>query len=634
MATKKNPTAAATTVTLTLREHEIVQYIAKYIHPLNKNMLVGALTHVVKKLSRLNVNYSEQCAPGYVSSMKDAISHASNLSVLKKGRLEDVYASFTGYIGNYIELARVDSHYAATLRDVLLNPMSTFGDVLRTMDGEVNFPHDVMWATLRVLADAAFNLNVIPTVQTYAFGGASVNRMILPVDERYRRILLFGLYGADTVEPHLTESLPVDNDLVVLNYEADTQNDLARLDAMRAAGLFPPDKSLTRNRVNSLAGRAGADEFPEEAGGSCDGCVQRGQLEVFAYSLYNDYCGREGNDHPVTGADAFTRFIADGLAQNMVSTDYTILLPAFSGFTKVWTEYSHTRDVVDRLHAYVAQSGTGKWLTTDNMAVCYLIAGAVLDREIDRPKIILFDEEGRRKNKLRPAGEHEYYGVHHDFSVDWWKDITLPFVVHWLKLLCAVGMLEIAVSRRAAATEPMEGIRHIRLTPLGRYAFGLSDTFVPVTNKPEDWSYELDSDGVISSFGEMPPYDDLLAKIGRRVSANRFVVTARSIVAGSADADDVARNVNSFRTIFKPEPGSRWDVMLNETLQRCNCMDSVSGQYALIKLKTDVPGLVSAVLSDPEICSNCIKAEQGVLIVPTAFYPRLRRILQLHGYML
>jgi len=58
--------------------------------------------------------------------------------------------------------------------------------------------------------------------------------------------------------------------------------------------------------------------------------------------------------------------------------------------------------------------------------------------------------------KLRNADAAASSSSH--VSPDMWSDITRPYIVHFIKLLCAVGIIDLAIDAEAPESDPMEGI--------------------------------------------------------------------------------------------------------------------------------------------------------------------------------
>lgn len=448
-------------------------------------------------------------------------------------------------------------------------------------------------------------------------------RGVFFLSNKSRRQCALAFLGPRALQPVFADELP--EGLAVADFEKSAARDIIYLTGVNSSGsLLNASNAVTPAKARSIAKSMASPDFPDFGK---YGVPSRNVQMITAYStlLRNNKIYSAKYSVPTDDIAVFARFAATRMVRELTGADYQALLPGLKGLTKVLTSSSRSYSLASTVIRLICGTPDGEWLSLDNYILRYQCEDNVITDEA-------------AYTGLFPVREFQRAKVSNDETdcLDLWSDITRPFVVNLLRLFCATGLVRLAVDSEVLPGDPMSGLRYLQLTPLGRYAFGIDKEYTPIAGN-EDSGPEFDIDDenrIITVLRPDSPYTIFLSQIGRKIGANRFSISATSIVKAASDREDAEYKIATLRKVCLHDPAPQWLDMFKEAMQRAECEDSDGMNYHLVRLDPSVPGLIQLVLSNKEIASQSIKAEGNRLIIPSGFFARFETILHNNGYLL
>lgn len=454
-------------------------------------------------------------------------------------------------------------------------------------------------------------------------GGNAMRHFSIYPATRRRLAQLF--IKPEAVEPSVMSVLPAGINLAVENFEGNIPGDLAYLSALDMTGrsVVQPTVSQTAVRIKSI--RKGFDT-PGFLPTAIEYPVDRVEMLSMAYSMISKKDGAliKVADFAMTAMERIPRMIS-GAAFNM-------FLPAFKGFTKTWAVNDNVPDILKMLTTLLMPATKG-WMSLHNLKLrylCYETPGC--DKSFYFP---LFNTGTLYGHTLKRKSEaSKYYS--RSPGIDWFGEVTFPFIVHWIRFLCALGMVEIAVDRSQLdnADDPLEAMRYVKYTALGKYALGLEKRYVSPVMDLERMMDIDDRSGIITVMSANCPYLMFLRQISEPIGGNRLRITPRTLLMNSSGEKAARQKIANLGNIINLSRLPNIRASVDEALIRCSSTEPVAEKYSILKIKSGIPGLVSFIAGNPQIRSNCILCERGMILVPKAFTDTFTEICRNNGYLL
>ena len=549
------------------------------------------------------------------------------LSEAKKPELVDFLSVFAGDIRNIFSLSKAMAPGVFNLWKELLSTVSLSAERVKNILGRKPkiFPKGSY--NIKPVPEA-FLLPVIIEYPGYSYKlKTDDDKLTYFIPNSLRKAAVPVFFGSEDTSLERVESLPEDKALTIESYEQDVFADMNFLAASHAASpLYGSAETVNKSKVKAVSKKLDKPEFAVNAGAVMP---ERGPLITTAYIsmlLHNmSYSTKFGATDP---AD-FASYITDNLPKELVGQAFAAFLQKYSGFNKSWTAANNAASIVKNILQTI-DGDDSRWIDMKHFILRYLANDKNTYGQYAYTS--LFNSNSRYRHTLRLEVEPVYY--YSRPMVDWWEDITLPFITGYLRLLCAVGIIEIAVES-TKDYDPLQGIRYIRLTPLGLYALGHAKEYV--RKRPDNEPPEFDIDDrnmIVSLLNPKSPYKKFLSNIGETLSSTRYRITARSLVAGSDSYEVLEKNIRTFRNAICPQPSQEWEDMFKEAESRANSAINTRERMHLVTLDTTVPGLIEFVANDPFITRNCVKAQGARLLIPVEHYSTFRDILHRAGYLL
>ncbi|MDE6337010.1 MAG: hypothetical protein K2L34_10625, partial [Muribaculaceae bacterium] len=221
-------------------------------------------------------------------------------------------------------------------------------------------------------------------------------------------------------------------------------------------------------------------------------------------------------------------------------------------------------------------------------------------------------------------------------KIDWFEDIGYKFALHWIKYLCALGMVEIAMDGdvKDVDSDPLEGMRFVRLTALGRYAYGIDKEYAPAT--ADDFGgVEFDSiNGIITLANADSPYSMFLSTVAKQISPIRFKISVESLMKGCRKRSELENRIVSLKSVINTDKEPALLAIVKEALSHTECAEREGG-YSLLKLKRNIPGLVELIATNKDLRNmTLLTANRSMVLVKTVNLEKFYSICAANGYLM
>lgn len=597
------------------------------IMSLNKDDLLALLKPLKDFLRDKTISFSEQTPP----SMKDLIARLKDKALsarLLKEELAKIYTSFSFDSTNIYATAAPGTPEGKCWEQILLSPeieSDTLSDILKR---DIVVRYTGYWSSFFFTECLFSHLVVLERATHYSKTGRWGEYSYfynLSVSPRSREKLAALYFGKESVTPKILSDLPDDNNLQKLNFEKFIPADLTYLSALGMTGipLSETKGTVSATKMKAIKSSFHTGQFPTK---DDDYPFDRSELLVYAY-----FNTSFSNKKDTKGIDpgTFARNVVSKLPKRIVGPQFGLFLPAFKGFTKVWTEMSTVEAVTAAIDSLLKPSAEG-WMSLSNLKMRFLCCDLMGWTEYAYNS--LFTSQGRSKHTLRRVTDN-LDSFCKSSGIKWFDEVDFPFVLHWIKFLCAIGMLEIAVDPDAAPDDPLEGMRYARLTPLGRYAYAIDNKYT-APEQGEACQLEFDDKNLILTIvGKNCPYTLFLEQISSPIGSTRFKITPESILKGCINDREAEARIDNLKKIIKIDTCPNLSSAINEARLRTKCTEKTSKSYSILKISRQVPGFAEFLTSEKSIREHCLFAESSLILIEKSFLPQFKTICNNHGYL-
>jgi hypothetical protein len=223
-----------------------------------------------------------------------------------------------------------------------------------------------------------------------------------------------------------------------------------------------------------------------------------------------------------------------------------------------------------------------------------------------------------------------------------YKDaVVVPFTKAMIFLFASFGVLDIAYDppenpqmrdRENPYLSVFDGVRYLRLTRMGAYIAGQSDSYdVQIEDQTAD--IILDAHRLIISLDGNDPYKSLIInKIADKIYENSFVVTFNSFLKGCTSKADIEHKIDLFRNDISDNPPEIWKEFLSAVRNRIDPLTQVD-TMAVFRLKPSKE-LISLVAKDEVLKKNILKAEGYHILIEERNLGKVRKRLEDFGYFI
>lgn len=569
-----------------------------------------------------------------IADMMRNICDSKYFNKLLKAQYATLYISFVRDLSNLVNVVKTDSRLEETWRHIIKNPEITSEEINNLTGHRIGIFSGSYWGSFYYCDILFFPLVVLIVDTSYRRRADHKDPLYtLSLYASLRSDLARKFFGETCLDAVILESLPAYSNLVTEDFEKYIPADLSFLSGLAMTGnVVSSTGSITAAKIKSVKKTFKTGEFKsrEELWP-----LDRIELLINAYFLFECYGFGHKEPRDTANTGKFAKFVVDKLAKYITSTKFGAFLPAFKGFTKVWTESTNADALTKIIHTLIAPAAEG-WMDMNNLKLRYLSSNPVKSKNYPIIYYPLFSSDSRMRHTLKRKNDELDIFASRSSNISWFEEIDFPFVLHWLKFLCAAGLLEIALEN---TTEPnkhdeMEGMRYLRLTSLGRYALGFDKEYL--AEKP-DVSAEMeidDANGIITILSDNCPYTFFLEQVSTKISKNRFHITPESLMKNCDSANKLFDRLDNLEVFIDIDKYTGFGAIIDEAENRVRCAERLDDDYIILKLKTGLPGLVRLIMTNTRLRSNVILAEQGICLVKSTFMAKFKEICCDHGYLL
>lgn len=216
--------------------------------------------------------------------------------------------------------------------------------------------------------------------------------------------------------------------------------------------------------------------------------------------------------------------------------------------------------------------------------------------------------------------------------------ITRPLLYGYLALCAGCGLIEVACQQSDAyRVTPYEVIKYVRLTPLGEYVFGVTDTYKSAEIHTSYEYFDVDTDRLIIRTIDIDgknPYEGLLSGFAERISKQRYRVTPATFLTGSTGISDIIAKTKYFEDNICKEPSAVWNDFFRQMEKRCNPLQYTSEPYSVYRVSSENKELLQLFVSDNYLRKHSLRAENYTILIETRFLQKVMEKLRAYGYIL
>lgn len=538
-----------------------------------------------------------------------------------------LYNSFAGDLKNVLAVAKADKRYEEAWKRIITSLEVSTISLRQQLGREVRIATGYNWY-YDVFPELLFSpLLVTERWESYSRDRRDYHRYgYLSMDAATRTFLSDLFFGKEFRLPHLSPELPKGMKLLIENFEQSIATDLMMLGGVALNGsMLSANGSISAAAVKKVKTQTRISDFLHPAG---KWPLDRVEMLCLTYFTLLDEAEENGRDD--IDIKQLAKFAVDEMSEYIIGPMFSTFLPSMQGFTKTWTTISFASCIADAV-VDILTNGMKEWLSLDNFKMQLLCSPIDGDRNFIQLK--LFTSEERRKGSpVRKADKEN--GIANPVDIDWGEEVGLKFAIHWIKYLCALGIVEIAVDPDwdDSTDDPMEGMRYARLTALGRYALNFDVDYTPKAAEGSA-EVEFDSQNGILTIDAQSPFQMFLEKVAKRISPTRFKISVDSLLKGCRNGAELEQRISNLRTIINPEKEPEVRKIIEEAM-RHTCCATREGGYSLLRLRPDLQGLREAILTNKELREMTILAGPTLALVKTHKMERFNAICASYGYLM
>lgn len=224
-----------------------------------------------------------------------------------------------------------------------------------------------------------------------------------------------------------------------------------------------------------------------------------------------------------------------------------------------------------------------------------------------------------------------------------WDLLIVPLLKGTAFLLAALGLAEIAYTappnhpiwkrKSEVFLTPYDGCAAIRLTPLGAYAFNLTDEVELKVCRHARAEILLNPQRLTAIGRHVDPITELsLLEFMEKISEGCYRMTRQSLLRGCSSSAQVAKRVEQFKTQVTDKLPELWNDFLDNVIQTAGALRPLTG-YTVYEL-ADNPELRRLFIADPTLSEKVLKVEGMRVAIKKEDLPAVTRRLNALGYLM
>lgn len=203
--------------------------------------------------------------------------------------------------------------------------------------------------------------------------------------------------------------------------------------------------------------------------------------------------------------------------------------------------------------------------------------------------------------------------------------------------LASWGVLEIAYlpEMPKKAVSPFDALKYVRLTKLGRYAYGLDDDYTPPISEDESNALELIDDRLLIKVNNTnSPRVFVLERFAQPVAPTLYKVETKCFMKDCENRADVENKINLFKRNFGEDLPQVWNDFFEDALNRCDAFSKAGKAYTIRRINKNDKRLQEIILTDTRLKSYILRAEGYLILIEQKHVPDFIKIMREYGYMM
>ncbi|MDE5870659.1 MAG: hypothetical protein K2H22_01760, partial [Muribaculaceae bacterium] len=549
------------------------------------------------------------------------------LEQLSETALPPLYNSFAASLKNALAVAKADKKYEDAWKRLITSLEVDTTELRQQLGREIRIASGYSWHYTNFVEILFSQLTVTDIWESFSREYRDYQQhgtLSMAASTRCGLSDLF--FGKEFRLPRLTAQLPEDGNLNTEDFEQATAVDLLTLEGVALNGsMLGSNGSISGAAVKKVKSQTGISDFRDTSG---QWPVDRVEMLCLTYFTLLDNSPEKGKKD--IDIKSLAKFAVERMPRWIIGPIFNTFIPALQGFTKSWTINSYAFSVASTVQ-HILMEAAHEWMDLGNFKM-QLICSDIHGNN-NYTYLNLFGNEGIRKAKLVRRSDKDS-GISQGVPINWFEEVGFKFAIHWVKYLCALGIVEIAMDAETEAycIDPMEGMRYARLTALGRYALGIDSTYIQNATEGNT-GVEFDARNAIITVDARSPFQMFLATVAKRIGPTRFHISVETLLSGCRSKEDLERRINNLRTVIDPEKEPELRNIIDETISHTDCAER-DGGYTLLRLRPDLPGLRELLIGNKELREMTILAGPNLALVKTHKIARFNAICASNGFLM
>lgn len=236
--------------------------------------------------------------------------------------------------------------------------------------------------------------------------------------------------------------------------------------------------------------------------------------------------------------------------------------------------------------------------------------------------------------------EQRYYtDKHYIRSGKYRRAILEPFVKGSFFLFATFGLVDIAYDEPDVSTlgvtaySPYDGLKYVRLTALGAYVAGHTETYEPpkIISKSD---IQLSEDSLSILVGAKDAMAiALIEPYAERISPTRFQTDFKFFLKDCRSKSELNTKINLFQQFIGSELPLIWENFFKELRQKIDPLEELE-DIRIFKIPKDNDKLIHLIARDSNLKKLVVKAEGYHLLIAKDNYNKFKKRLQEFGYFI
>lgn len=471
------------------------------------------------------------------------------------------------------------------------------------------FKDDLAWFTIEVSSgwsDKEFSFSLSPTGRT------------LMLDYFRDNDLLLG---------GLVDELPDDKKLKMFNGESEMMTVLPVLRSLYLSGVLTLGRNkVTLDTIKNISSTITLKEFfTYDEATDYDEVYLRNKMLLTLFAIY-------GSNSITRNPAAVTQMSAAEMAKDIIphvmfySLYLTnLILPVLSKVYTNFTQGSYSSQVIREVKNVIST------LRFDNRWMSYESFEERLRNRENNETICIY---------AKPSSLEDYgiINLRSNKTVranNMLEQVGRPFIQGVLFMYASLGLIEIAYHLAAKNDpSPYSGIKYIRLTELGRYAFDIIPEYESSALNNSADLFEVSEDKlIIRSLVASNPYEIIAKEISTPIGNKRYVVTAESFLKKCYNQEQIENKISNFRNFVTKKRIPIWENFFAEILANMGKIKTNSENYIILDIDKSDLRLHEIIATDPDLKDITLRAEDYKLLLKSNQQEQFRTILKKYGYL-